>query len=296
MRLKRLLVAVSLALVAALGAGCGAQRSTAIKFSTLEFPTTEALSAEEEARLKENCPFGAPRPLPGWPLGVTDLVFHEGYVLEHSVAWKVPYWVCESLEDEELNGNRPRRNLFKPDPDLKPSRRSELADYKGSGFDRGHMAPAGNQTQDQRLKDETFFLSNMVPQVGAHNQRIWAALEDVVRSWAATNAADNVKHITGPVFHTEEDLRAGFSTVATIGANGVGVPKSVYKIVIGTVGVEQRVVAFLTENRSYPQPFDFNAYIVTVSKIEELTGFNFMPELEPGERVKLETQKGTLFK
>jgi DNA/RNA endonuclease G (NUC1) len=225
MRLVRRIVAIGLAFGVALGAGCAAKRSAAIKFSTLEFPTTEALSKEDEARLADNCPFGAPRPLSGWPLGKTDLVFHDGYVLEHSVAWKVPFWVCESLEDEELNGNRPRRDLFKADPALSEGRRSELTDYKGLGFDRGHMAPAGDRTKDQRLKDETFFLSNMIPQVGAHNQRIWAALEDLVRSWAADNAADDVKVITGPVFHTEEDLKAGFSTVTTIGENGVGVPK-----------------------------------------------------------------------
>lgn len=296
MKLLRSFFATSLILGVALGTACGASRSTAIKFSTLEFPTAESLSAEDEARLEDNCPFGAPRPLPAWPLGKTDMVFHDGYVLEHSLAWRVPYWVCESLEDEELNGNRPRRNLFKPDPDLEAGRRSELADYKGSGFDRGHMAPAGDQTQDQRLKDETFFLSNMIPQVGAHNQRIWAALEDEVRSWAADNTADDVKVITGPVFHTEADLKAGFSTVTTIGDNGVGVPKSIYKIVVGTVGGVRRVVAFLTENRSYPSPFDFSDHIVPVSKIEELTGFNFMPELDAGERVKLETQKGSLFK
>jgi endonuclease G len=225
------------------------------------------------------------------------MVYRDGYVLQHSSEWKVPYWVCESLEQDELHGDVPRRDQFQPDDELTPGLRSELADYRGSGFDRGHQAPAGDQTREQRLKDETFFLSNMIPQNGNHNQQLWATLEDMVRRWAEdTSVATDVKVITGPVFHTQEDIKQGFSIVDTIGKNAVGVPKAVYKIVVGTVNGQRQAVAFLAENRPHSRPFDFSALIVTVTQIEQLTGFNFMPLLEPDERMRLETEKGNLFK
>jgi DNA/RNA endonuclease G (NUC1) len=203
------------------GAAC-ASTSSATVFSRSEFFKAEAIDKVDENRIADNCPFGAPEKLPGWPLGLTELVSRDGYVLEHSVAWKVPYWVCESLEADELGGRADRVNAFRSDPLLKVGQRAELSDYKGSGFDRGHMAPAGNQSRDARLKAETFYLSNMVPQVGAHNQQLWRELEDLVRSWAEDGVASEVRVITGPVFHSEGDVEVGFSIIKTIGKNGVG--------------------------------------------------------------------------
>jgi endonuclease G len=192
----------------------------------LTFTAPEGISAADQARLDDNCPEGEPKALPDWPIGKTEMVFRDGYVLEHSSEWKIPFWVCESLELSELNGNIPRNDAFAPDDKLTPGLRAELSDYKGSGFDRGHQAPAGDQTKSAPRKAETFFLSNMVPQNANQNQQIWATLEDMVRVWAADSIATDVKVITGPVFHTEDDLKKGFSTIDTIGQDNVCVPKA----------------------------------------------------------------------
>lgn len=293
--MKRLGVLVVVAITVGT-AGCGV-KTTSVKFSTFKFEAPQALSAADQARLDNNCPDGAPKPLPDWPLGKTEMVFRDGYVLEHSSEWKVPYWVCESLELSELNGNVPRKDAFAPDNKLTPGLRAELSDYKGSGFDRGHQAPAGDQTKSAPRKAETFFLSNMIPQNGNNNQQIWATLENTVRGWAEdTSVATNVKVITGPVFHTKADLAQGFSTIDTIGKDNVGVPKAIYKIVVGTVGGERRAVAFIIDNKPQSRPFNFINFIATIQEVEERTGFNFMPSLDIADRVKLETQKGTLFK
>ena len=114
-------------------AGCGT-KAKGIKFSTFRFEAPQALSAADQARLDDNCPNGAPKPLPDWPVGKTEMVFRDGYVLEHSSEWKVPYWVCESLESDELHGNVPRKNAFAPDGKLTRGLRAELSDYKGSGL------------------------------------------------------------------------------------------------------------------------------------------------------------------
>src|ERR1039457_6622523 len=101
----------------------------------------------------------------------------QGYVLEHSSVDKIPLWVCESVAADQLGGHLARSNRFKADPDLKGPR-AYPKDYVGSGYDRGHQAPAGNQTVDPDLKDQSFYMSNMAPQRPSLNRGIWKRLED----------------------------------------------------------------------------------------------------------------------
>lgn len=98
-------------------------------------------------------------------------------MLEHSAVEKIPLWVAEHVTAAQFGGDVTRDDKFQPDPLLKPGARAELADYKGSGYDRGHQAPAGNETRDEKLKSETFYLSNMAPQAPRMNQQIWRKLE-----------------------------------------------------------------------------------------------------------------------
>ena len=123
---------------------------------------------QEEAILKRLCLFGEPQHASGWPHGPTEEIVREGYVLEHSLADKIPLWVCEHLGNEDLGGSlkRPDPEPFKPDPKLPPGSRAELKDYKHSSYDRGHQAPSGDETKNQSRQDATYFLSNMVPQIG----------------------------------------------------------------------------------------------------------------------------------
>ena len=88
-------------------------------------------------------------------IGPTELVVRRGYVLEHSSADKTPLWVCEHVTADQLAGHLKRHDKFIPDPNLNGPK-SYPQDYKGSGYERGHQAPAGNQTVDSVLKDETF--------------------------------------------------------------------------------------------------------------------------------------------
>jgi DNA/RNA endonuclease G (NUC1) len=228
------------------------------------------------------------------------MVVREGYVLQHSSLDKIPLWVCEHVTPEEVRGNARRRNRFEPDPQLQGKPRSELADYRGSGFDRGHQAPAGNQNSSQRLKDETFFLSNMIPQVGANNQQIWADLEHKVRDWVEGGRVAAAFVVTGGFFYDprEEDpgTADGFIDFRQIGSGRVSVPTHIYKVVFAQGADEQwKAVAFVTENRGYPRPFDFAALIQPIDWLEERTGLDFLPDLDPLQEQQLEAQAGTLW-
>ena len=258
---------------------------------------TAALTATDTARMARHCFEGCPVVVLGFGLGPTVIVTRDGYVLEHSSTDKIPLWVAEFVERAQLTGSRPRRNRFAPDPLLQPGKRAELADYRGSGYDRGHQAPAGNQTTDQRLKDETFFLSNMAPQEAALNQQIWAALEDMTRDWA--DAAGSAFIVTGGFFYDpeEEDPNTADGVVDyfTIGTGAVAVPTHFYKIVMKRNNAGQpRAIGFVAENRQYPRPFDFGALIKPIDWIEERTGLNFMPALDPAEEAALEQQASTI--
>lgn len=239
-----------------------------------------ASTTEDEERLTTHCFQGCPILDPEYEHGPTTVVARDGYVLAHSDADKIPLWVAEFVPVDQLGGNALRRNKFFPEPLLKAGKRAELADYKGSGYDRGHQAPAGNQTTDQRLKDETFSLANMAPQKGALNQRLWANLEDQTRDWA--QQAGSAYMITGAFFYDpeEEDPNTadGIINYQTIGNGSVAVPTHFYKIVITTTPL--RAIGFVAENRSYTNQQDFASLIKPIDWIEEKTGINFMPGLE----------------
>ena len=160
-------------------AGCRTPVSQSLRPAPLTtFAVHEAgFSPEQLAQIDDNCPLGVPQKDPGFAFPPTAFVIRDGYVLEHSSVDKIALWVCEHVTLAEIT-SKPgvkRRDKFAPDPQLDPQERAELADYRRSGFDRGHQAPAGDQSSSQQLKDETFFLSNMAPQIGSgFNRNVWA--------------------------------------------------------------------------------------------------------------------------
>lgn len=196
------------------------------------------------------------------------LLCRSGYLLAHSPGRKVPIWVAEHLTREKASAYLERTNNFQPDPDIKVGERAELSDYKGSGYDRGHMAPAGDMRWDQRAMSESFFLSNMVPQTGkGMNQGIWKDLEEKVRLWALSRG--EVYIYTGPIYATDAS--------ETIGSNRVAVPTHLYKIIYDPVTVD--AIAFIMPNIKLKSS-DMPTYIVTIREVEEKTGLNFLSRLK----------------
>lgn len=197
------------------------------------------------------------------------LLCRKGYLLAHDSDRKTPIWVAERLTREKASASLVRINNFQPDPELEVGKRAELSDYKRSGYDRGHMAPAGDMQWDQQAMSESFFLSNMVPQTGkGMNQGIWKGLEEKVRRWAVSR--DEVIIYTGPIYAK--------SPPDTIGRNKVAVPTHLYKIIYDPVRVE--AIAFIMPNIKL-ENFDMPSHIVTIREVEEKTGLNFLSKLQP---------------
>ena len=182
------------------------------------------------------------------------------YALLHSPARKTPLVVAEHLQASNLDGPITRTNDYRPDPELPVGARAELSDYRGSGWDRGHMAPANDFSTDPVQMSESFLLSNFVPQNRALNAGWWEGLESATRACARSLGAVFV--LTGPVFSNPS---------STIGPGAVNIPSSLYKIIVSSDGGSR---AYLIANAPATQK-GFAAYQVSISRLEGLTGLRF---------------------
>lgn len=205
-----------------------------------------------------------------------DILCRKGYVLSHNAERKVADWVLEELTRDRLAGMATRDDgSFRVDPDI-TERSATLKDYRGSGYDRGHLAPAGDMSWDKTAMAESFYLTNMAPQVGiGFNRGIWKALEGRVRDWAEHR--ERLIVVTGPIYGD------GAKTIGV--AKDVAVPEAFYKIAYDPD--RKRAIAFVLPNKSTPTA-KLPEHIVTVREIEELTGLDFLAALTKREQNRIE--------
>lgn len=266
------------------------------QYGKYQTPQGGELTLDEQEAVSMLCPLGMPQKQSSWEHGFTEYVVRQGYALEHSGDQKIPLWVCERLEPAHLTSDFERTDKFKPDNMLEGPR-SELADYKGSGYARGHHAPAEDHAWDAQRLDETFYLSNMSPQVGGFNSGVWSRLEGRVRDWA--KGSDVTWVITGAMLYDPEEENSetadGWIKYSTIGA-AVTVPTHLFKIVVGHAPTgELQATAFVIENRKPPSPYGLVDFVQSIAWVEERTGFDFLPELDPGQAEALESQPGSVW-
>jgi endonuclease G, mitochondrial len=211
----------------------------------------------------------------GVPRLAGDLLCRKGYLLSHDPARKTPVWVVEHLTRGKAKGTVKRSNDFQADADLDPGKRAELADYRGSGYDRGHMAPAADMAWDDQAMSESFYLSNMVPQAGVGmNRGIWAELEKKVRDWALERGELYV--YSGPIYDGSE--------AKTIGSNHVAVPGFLFKVVLDPKLKE--AIAVIMPNRKL-RTEDMQNYLVSVREVEKQTGLHFFTALPAADQDRI---------
>jgi len=195
-----------------------------------------------------------------------QVVEHQYYTLSYSEDHEQAEWVAYELTKKSIQApNVERTDYF--EKDFKVSTRSAVhKDYSGSGYSRGHIAPAGDMAFNTTAMEESFFMSNMSPQVRNFNGGIWRELEETVRDWAYKN--EKVYIVTGPV------LTRGI--VKKIGQNKVSVPSQFYKIIVDYTKPEIKSIAFLIPNEMSDKRLE--DYVVSIDSIEELTEINFFAD------------------
>lgn len=113
------------------------------------------------------------------------LVSRPQHVMSYNRAQGGPNWVSWHLDSSNLGTQR--RGNFMPDPLLPPDMQIRPNDYRGSGYDRGHVCPSGDRTASKEDNDATFVMSNMLPQAAALNQQVWKDLEEYERYLTESN-------------------------------------------------------------------------------------------------------------
>ena len=204
------------------------------------------------------------------------IVKHRHYQLSYKEKYEQSEWVVYSLNKKQLTYDDRERPDFIEDPYVK-SKSADWRNYRGSGYDRGHLCPAGDRRFSDLAYKETFYTSNISPQDRDFNAGPWNDLEKQVRHWAKKYG--EVYVATGGVLHT---------ALPTIGDEDVAVPESFYKIVAKKDGSDIDVVAFLLPQTAERQ--DLRAYLVSVDQIEEQTGIDFFKDLPESIETDLEKE------
>ena len=219
----------------------------------------------------DNLAYGVPGP-------ADCIIDREGYALGYSEEHEQARWVIYRMTYEEATTKATsREDNFRPDPEI-PTGSATLADYKNSGKDRGHMAPAADMSFSPKTMDESFFMSNMSPQEPDCNRGVWKELEAQVRSFAITEG--DVYVVTGPILPQTKTI--------TIGPNEVTVPKYYYKVVWDRTPPE-KMIGFIVPNAGSTKPLQ--SFATTVDAIEEATGLDFFLKIPQPQQEQLE---GTL--
>ena len=203
-----------------------------------------------------------------------SVVHHVNYSLSYKEAYEQAEWVAYTLKKEHLTYDDRERPYFLEDPYVK-TKSADWRNYKRSGYDRGHLCPAGDRRFSEFAYNETFYTSNIVPQRNDFNAGVWNRLEMQTRYWAKKYG--NVYVITGGVLKGK---------MKTIGDEDVSVPNQFYKILIDNNTGKTKMIAFLMPHTESNKPL--YEFVVSVDTIEKLTGIDFFPELNDAIENKLE--------
>ncbi len=188
----------------------------------------------------------------------------------------IPNWVAWELTAEETDGKEPRPVKFTVDPDVDGS--ADPSDYKNSGYDRGHMAPAADMKWDKKALNESFMMTNIVPQANSLNSGTWKRLEEKCRLWA--KADSKIYIVCGPVISDEP--------IEYIGDNQVYVPRRFFKAILSLDADRPRAIAFVMPNGKVSGGMQQAA--ISVDELEQITGYDFFAALPDDIENEVEAQ------
>ena len=198
------------------------------------------------------------------PKATGEFVKHNYYSLSYIEEHEQPEWVYYKLTPDMINGVFERTDDFRSDLFISSFSASKL-DYYKSGYDRGHLAPAGDMKISQKAMSESFYMSNMSPQNPSFNRGGWKKLESLVRNWVLSQGEMYV--VTGGVFS---------STLGKIAANQVSIPSHYFKIIFSKN--KNKMIGFIMPNQKLES--NLMSYVESIDYIESQTGIDFFYQLD----------------
>lgn len=200
---------------------------------------------------------------------------YKGMDISFNPKTHIPNWVAWELTADETKGEEPRRSFMTDD--VKGSATPD--DYKFSGYDRGHMAPAADMKWDADAMQESFLMTNICPQAKSLNTGAWKKLEEKCRTWA--NIDKKIYIVCGPIYDNE-------GPIEYIGTSKVYVPKRFFKAIISPYANPPRGIGFIMPNSKVAG--GMQKAVVTIDEIEAITGHDLFPTLPDDIENEIEAQ------
>lgn len=209
------------------------------------------------------------------PTSTTKEVYNRNtYVFSYSEEHEQSEWVAYYLNKDDVKATNFDRPFFEQDP-LVETESADWRNYKNSGYDKGHLCPAGDRKSSFDAYNETFFTSNISPQEHEFNSGVWNRLEEKVRYWAVKS--DGLYVVTGGIL--SDNLK-------TIGKEDVSVPNYFYKVLLSKDG--SKIIGFLVPHKNSNKAL--YEFVVSVDEIEKMTGIDFYPNLDDTIENQLESK------
>ena len=188
------------------------------------------------------------------------------YTVCYNAKAMLPHWVAWTLTSDHVNGKYSRGGIkFQEDEDV-PAPRATDADYRGSGYDRGHICPSGDNKWNEDAQRESFLLTNVCPQGHNLNAGDWNEMEQQCRRWAERYG--KIYIVSGPILYKKKHK--------TIGRNKVVVPEAFFKVVL-RLGDDPKAIGFIYKNEDGNRPK--GDYVNSIDQVERITGIDFFPTL-----------------
>ena len=207
----------------------------------------------------------------------------------YDARWHHPRWVAFRFDTETRPTRVKRSGKFTFDPLLAPSERLTGNAYQGTGYDRGHLVASSDRTYSLEANKQTFYMSNMTPQVKEFNQKYWVALERLVQDLGRNNSfADTLYIVKGGAINDPKD----FSKVLTLEGKKVPVPRHNFMALLKVKNGKYSSIGFWLENKDYGRAGkkeDMVKHAVTIAKLEKLTGINFFHNLPDAIEKRIES-------
>lgn len=236
------------------------------------------ISEYQQGEAARTAVFQTYRPLTAAPVKGEKLLTREGYTVSYNPATLQPNYVAWYLTPDRLKGNNKRSESFFEDMDINNRERARLDDYYNSGYDRGHICPAGDNKWSRRAMTESFYLSNMCPQTHTLNHESWRILEEACREWVRYGKS-NIYIISGPIFNNRETRKAN---------RRIPVPAQFFKAMLCLDKGHERGIAFIYDNNTADQSMAQAA--VSIDDVERITGYDLFNTVNKNLQEKLEKQ------
>lgn len=251
-------------------AACGPRRHTPSlrrPAGKTEIPLPQPVpSGKDAAATAPDSPGPAISLLPVGRKAAGIILHRTAYDLSYNPELRIPNWVAWHLTAEHLRGKASRKDIpFHEDEDV-PMPRATTYDYIQSGYDRGHLCPAGDNKWDRQAMEESFLLTNVCPQNPNLNRGDWNELEMQCRDWARRYGDLHI--VCGPILLNRRHK--------TIGRNRITVPEAFFKVILCT-GRKPKAIGFVYRNTDGNRPKD--SYVNTVDQVERITGLDFFSGL-----------------